>query len=66
MRLRPVLITALTTILGMLPMAISTSEGASFRAPMAITVMGGLTATTFLTLFVIPAIYSLVTKVKFK
>ncbi|RLE04168.1 MAG: hypothetical protein DRJ11_01920 [Candidatus Aminicenantes bacterium] len=65
-RLRPVLITALTTILGMLPMAISTSEGASFRAPMAITVMGGLTATTFLTLFVIPAIYSLVTKVKFK
>jgi len=65
-RLRPVLITALTTILGMLPMAISTSEGASFRAPMAITVMGGLAATTFLTLFVIPAIYSLVTKVKFK
>jgi len=65
-RLRPVLITALTTILGMLPMAISTSEGASFRSPMAITVMGGLTATTFLTLFVIPAIYSLVTKVKFK
>ncbi|MCD6193851.1 MAG: efflux RND transporter permease subunit [Candidatus Aminicenantes bacterium] len=65
-RLRPVLITALTTILGMLPMAISTSEGASFRAPMAITVMGGLTATTFLTLFVIPGIYSLVTKVKFK
>lgn len=65
-RLRPVLITALTTILGMLPMAISTSEGASFRAPMAITVMGGLTATTFLTLFVIPAVYSLVTKVKFK
>jgi len=65
-RLRPVLITALTTILGMLPMALTTSEGASFRAPMAITVMGGLAATTLLTLFVIPAIYSLVTRVKFR
>lgn len=64
-RLRPVLITALTTILGMLPMALSTSEGASLRATMAITVMGGLAATTLLTLFVIPAIYSLVTRVKF-
>lgn len=64
-RLRPVLITALTTIVGMLPMAISTSEGSEMRAPMAITVIGGLTATTFLTLFVIPIIYSLFSKVKF-
>jgi HAE1 family hydrophobic/amphiphilic exporter-1 len=64
-RLRPVLITALTTIVGMLPMAISTSEGSEMRAPMAITVVGGLTATTFLTLFVIPIIYSLFDKVKF-
>lgn len=63
-RLRPVLITALTTILGMLPMALSTSEGAAMRAPMAITVMGGLIATTFLTLFIIPLIYSLVARVK--
>ncbi len=64
-RLRPVLVTALTTIVGMLPMAISTSEGSEMRAPMAITVLGGLTATTFLTLFVIPIIYSLFDKVKF-
>ena len=64
-RLRAVLLTALTTVLGMLPMALSTSEGAEFRAPMAITVMGGLTATTFLTLFVIPIIYSLFEKVPF-
>ncbi|TRZ87266.1 efflux RND transporter permease subunit [bacterium] len=65
-RLRPVLLTALTTILGMLPMAMSTSSGAEFRAPMAVTVLGGLTATTFLTLFVIPIIYSLFEKVRFK
>ncbi len=64
-RFRPVLITAFTTILGMLPMALSTSEGSGMRAPMAISVMGGLVATTFLTLFVIPIIYSLLDKVKF-
>jgi len=65
-RLRAVLLTALTTILGMMPMAISRSEGSEFRSPMAITVMGGLTATTFLTLFVIPIIYSLFEKVSYK
>jgi len=65
-RLRPVLITALTTIFGMLPMALSTSAGSELRAPMAITVVGGLTATTVLTLFIIPVIYSLIDRVKFK
>jgi HAE1 family hydrophobic/amphiphilic exporter-1 len=65
-RLRPVLITALTTIFGMLPMALSTSAGSELRSPMAITVVGGLTATTFLTLFIIPIIYSLIDRVKFK
>jgi HAE1 family hydrophobic/amphiphilic exporter-1 len=65
-RLRAVLLTALTTILGMMPMALSHSEGAEFRAPMAITVVGGLIATTFLTLFIIPIIYSLFEKVSFK
>ncbi|MBN1272462.1 MAG: efflux RND transporter permease subunit [Candidatus Aminicenantes bacterium] len=65
-RLRPVLITAFTTILGMLPMALSTSSGSEIRAPMAITVIGGLIATTILTLFVIPIVYSLFDKVKFK
>jgi len=64
-RLRPVLITAITTVVGMLPMAISTSSGAEIRAPLAITVLGGLLATTFLTLFVIPIIYSLFEKVSF-
>jgi HAE1 family hydrophobic/amphiphilic exporter-1 len=65
-RLRPVLITALTTILGMLPMALSVSQGAEMRAPMAITVVGGLVATTFLTLFIIPIIYSYFDRVKFR
>jgi len=65
-RLRAVLLTALTTVLGMLPMALSTSEGSEMRAPMAITVAGGLTATTFLTLFIIPIIYCLFEKISFK
>jgi HAE1 family hydrophobic/amphiphilic exporter-1 len=49
--------TALTTILGLLPMAFLGGEGAELRAPMAITVMCGLTMATFLTIIVIPAIY---------
>jgi HAE1 family hydrophobic/amphiphilic exporter-1 len=65
-RLRPVLITALTTIVGMLPMALSASSGAEIRAPMAVTVIGGLTATTFLTLFVVPIMYSLFDRTTFK
>jgi len=65
-RLRPVLATALTTILGMLPMAIDTSSGGEMRTPLAITVIGGLFATTFLTLYVIPILYSLMDKISFR
>jgi len=57
-RLRPILITKLTTILGLLPMALGLGEGAEVRAPMAITVIGGVLLTTFLTLLVIPVVYS--------
>jgi HAE1 family hydrophobic/amphiphilic exporter-1 len=57
-RLRPILITKLTTILGLLPMALGIGEGAEVRAPMAITVIGGVLLTTFLTLLVIPVVYS--------
>ena len=57
-RLRAVLLTALTTILGTLPMAFSRSSGSEFRAPMGVAIAFGLTATTVLTLFVIPVIYS--------
>jgi len=65
-RLRPVLITAFTTILGMMPMALSTSAGSEMRAPMAIAVVGGLVATTFMTLFIIPIMYSLFDRVRYK
>ena len=56
-RLRPILMTALTTILGLAPMAFLGGEGAELRATMAITVMAGLTVSTFLTLIFIPTIY---------
>jgi HAE1 family hydrophobic/amphiphilic exporter-1 len=55
--MRPILMTALTTILGLVPMAFLGGEGAELRAPMAITVMGGLTVATYLTLVVIPTLY---------
>ncbi|HUS23915.1 MAG TPA: efflux RND transporter permease subunit [Candidatus Binatia bacterium] len=58
-RLRPILMTTLTAILGLLPMAIGGGEGAEVRAPMAITVIGGLLVSTILTLVVIPVIYTL-------
>jgi HAE1 family hydrophobic/amphiphilic exporter-1 len=58
LRLRPILITKLTTSLGLLPMALGLGEGAEVRAPMAITVIGGVLLTTFLTLLVIPVVYS--------
>ena len=56
-RIRPILMTAFSTILGLVPMAFLGGEGAELRAPMAITVMAGLTVATFRTLTVIPAIY---------
>jgi len=59
-RLRPILITSITTILGMLPMAISTQEGSEMMRPMAVAVIGGLLISTILTLVVIPVIYSVV------
>ena len=58
-RLRPILMTTLTTALGLLPMAIGFGEGAEMRTPMAITVIGGLLVSTLLTLLVIPVVYSL-------
>ena len=59
-RLRPILMTTLTTILGLLPMAMSWGEGAELRSPLAITVAGGLLLSTLLTLVVIPAAYMIV------
>jgi len=59
-RLRPILMTTLTTVLGLTPMALSLGEGAELRAPLAITVSFGLVFSTFLTLVVIPAVYHVV------
>jgi HAE1 family hydrophobic/amphiphilic exporter-1 len=58
-RLRPIMMTTLTTVLGLLPLALGLGEGAELRAPMAITVIGGLICSTLLTLVVIPVMYTL-------
>ena len=58
-RLRPIVMTSLTTILGMVPMAISAGEGAEMWKPMAIAVIGGLTFSTLVTLLFVPAMYCL-------
>ncbi|WP_456428870.1 efflux RND transporter permease subunit [Rhodocaloribacter sp.] len=58
LRLRPILMTTLTTTLGLLPLAVGFGEGAEIRAPMAITVIGGLVVSTMLTLIVIPVMYA--------
>jgi HAE1 family hydrophobic/amphiphilic exporter-1 len=57
-RLRPILMTSITTIVALLPMALGFGEGAELRAPLAITVIGGLAVATALTLIVIPVVYS--------
>jgi len=61
-RLRPILITTVSTVLGLLPMALGFGDGAEVRTPMAITVIGGITVSTLLTLVVIPVVYSLFTR----
>lgn len=58
-RLRPIMMTTLTTTLGLLPMALGLGDGAEVRAPMAITVIFGLSLSTLLTLIVIPVLYAL-------
>lgn len=57
-RFRPVIMTALTTIFALIPLALGIGEGAELNQPMAIVVIGGLISSTFLTLFIIPIIYS--------
>jgi hydrophobic/amphiphilic exporter-1 (mainly G- bacteria), HAE1 family len=58
-RLRPVLMTTLTTILALLPLALGIGEGADAQAPLARAVVGGLTVSTLITLVLIPAVYSI-------
>ncbi len=65
-RLRPIIMTALTTILGMVPMAVSSGQGAEMWQPMGVAVIGGLTFSTLLTLFYVPAMYCLFASVGVK
>ncbi|KGA97272.1 cation transporter [Alkalihalobacillus alcalophilus ATCC 27647 = CGMCC 1.3604] len=58
-RTRPIVLTSLTAILGMVPLALGIGEGAEMQQPMALVVIGGLISSTFLSLFVIPVVYSL-------
>ncbi len=58
-RLRPVLMTSFTTVLGMLPLALGTGSGSETWQPMGIAVIGGLTFSTILTLFIVPVLYSI-------
>lgn len=57
-RLRPIVMTSLTTILGLLPLALGIGEGAEANAPLAISVIGGLTVSTFMTLVFVPTLYT--------
>ena len=61
-RLRPVLMTAATTILGMIPMAVSSGEGAEIWAPMGVVVIGGLLVSTVITLIIVPVLYAVFSK----
>lgn len=65
-RLRPILMTTLTTILGLLPMSIGLGDGAEIRAPMGITVIGGLLVSTLLTLVVIPVMYAILDRKRYE
>jgi HAE1 family hydrophobic/amphiphilic exporter-1 len=63
-RLRPILMTTLTTVLGLVPMALGLGDGAEIRTPMAITVISGLVLSTALTLLIIPTLYAGVDRLK--
>ena len=57
--MRPVLMTQLATVFGMIPVAISDSQGAEFRNAMGVLIIGGILSSTFLTLFIVPVAYTL-------
>jgi len=65
-RLRPILMTAMTTMLGLTPLALGLGEGGEAQAPMARAVIGGLLSSTFITLVLVPVVYSFVERLRFR
>jgi HAE1 family hydrophobic/amphiphilic exporter-1 len=65
-RLRPIVMTTVTTVLGLTPMALGIGRGADLRAPLAIAVIGGLTVATLLTLVVVPVVYAVTEGVRMR
>ena len=65
-RLRPILMTSASTILGLLPLAFATGEGANGRIAMGIAVVGGMLVSTIMTLYIVPAIYTYVSTNRLK
>jgi len=63
-RLRPILMTTSTSVLGLIPMAVTLGEGSELRVPLAVTVIGGLITSTLLTLALVPVLYTLMTREK--
>ena len=61
-RVRPILMTTITTVLGLLPLALGLGDGAELRAPLAIAIVGGLSSASLLTLLVVPVLYTYVVK----
>ncbi|KJS17771.1 MAG: hypothetical protein VR69_03250 [Peptococcaceae bacterium BRH_c4b] len=59
-RLRPIIMTTITMVFGMLPTALSLTEGAENRSGMAVVIIGGLLSSTFFTLFIIPVVYTII------
>ena len=64
LRLRPILMTSVATVAGAIPEALNFGPGAETRVPMAISIIGGVTVSTFLTLYVVPCVYSLFSKLE--
>jgi HAE1 family hydrophobic/amphiphilic exporter-1 len=65
-RLRPILMTTATTVLALLPLALGTGEAARLRSPLAITIIGGIVTSTIGSLFVLPSLYLMLDRLRFR
>ncbi|MCM8829357.1 MAG: efflux RND transporter permease subunit, partial [Candidatus Omnitrophica bacterium] len=66
LRLRPILMTSISTLVGMTPLALAVGKGSAFKAPMAVAVISGLLSSTALTLFIIPLVYLFYARRKYR